>query len=122
MAPYAGIASRTFDVIQDDAVVASYGQRLSRAGVDVGVNLGRVSDLRLGAYVGRLDADVEVGDPGLPEVKGKETVTDLNWRYDSQDSPVVPSRGSAALHEAAVRLRRPRHHPAARRAGVRAWT
>ena len=53
--PYAGIVHRTFNVIQDDAVVASYGQRLSRGGMDFGVNLGRVSDLRLGAYVGRLD-------------------------------------------------------------------
>ena len=94
VSPYAGIASRTFSVIQDDAVVASYGQQLSRAGLDVGVNLGRVSDLRIGAYAGRLTADVEVGDPGLPQVKGKEMVTEIKWRHDSQDSPVIPSRGS----------------------------
>jgi NTE family protein len=94
--PYAGITHRTFNVIQDDAVVASYGQMLSRGGLDLGVNLGRVSDLRLGVYVGRLKANIDVGDPGLPEVNGKEVVTQLNWRYDSQDSPVVPSRGSVA--------------------------
>ena len=94
--PYAGIVHRTFNVIQDDAVVASYGQQLSRGGMDIGVNLGRVSDLRLGAYLGRLKANVDVGDPGLPEVNGKEVVTELNWRFDSQDSPVVPSRGSNA--------------------------
>ena len=87
---------RTFNVIQDDAVVASYGQQLSRGGIDLGVNLGRVSDLRFGAYVGRLKASVDVGDPGLPEVNGKEVVSELRWRYDSQDSPVVPSRGSLA--------------------------
>jgi NTE family protein len=96
VAPYAGILSRTFDVIQENAVVASYGQILSRAGLDVGVNLGRLSDIRLGAYAGRLTASVDVGDPGLPEVKGKEMVTELKWRYDSQDSPVVPSRGTFA--------------------------
>ena len=96
VAPYAGIVSRTFDVIQDDVVVASYGQRLSRAGVDLGVNLGRMSDLRFGAYAGRLIATVDVGNPGLPEVKGKEMVTALRWRYDSQDSPVIPSRGTFA--------------------------
>jgi NTE family protein len=44
--------------------------------------------------VGRLDANVQVGNPGLPHVNGKETVAEINWRYDSQDSPVVPSRGS----------------------------
>jgi NTE family protein len=94
--PYAGLVHRTFSVIQDDAVVASYGQQLSRGGMDIGVNLGRVSDLRLGAYAGRLKANVAVGDPGLPELKGKEIVTELKWRLDSQDSPVVPTRGSLA--------------------------
>lgn len=94
--PYGGLVHRTFNVIQDDAVIASYGQQLTRGGVDVGINLGRVSDLRLGAYVGRLAANVDVGDPGLPAVKGKEVVTALNWRLDSQDSPVVPSRGTWA--------------------------
>jgi NTE family protein len=95
--PYAGMVHRTFNVIQNDAVVASYGQQLSRGGMDLGINLGRVSDLRLGAYVGRLTANVDVGDPGLPEVKGKEVVAALNWRLDSQDSPVVPSHGSYAF-------------------------
>ena len=95
--PYAAIASQTFNVIQDDAVVASYGQRRSRAGIDFGVNLSRVSDLRIGSYLGWNKATIQVGDPGLPELKGKETVTDLKWRYDSQDSPVVPSIGTLAL-------------------------
>ncbi len=94
--PYTGIGHRAFDVIQDDAIVASYGQTLSRAGLDVGVNLGPFSDLRVGGYVGRLTANVDVGDPGLPEVTGKETVTNVHWRFDSQDSPVIPSRGSHA--------------------------
>ena len=58
VAPYAGIVNRTLDVIVDDAVVARYGQTGSRAGVNLGVNLGRVSDLRIGGYVGRLDAEV----------------------------------------------------------------
>ena len=70
--------------------------------MDFGVNLGRVSDLRVGGYVGRLTADVKVGNPGLPQVKGKETVAEINWRYDSQDSPVVPSHGTAALLESAA--------------------
>jgi NTE family protein len=94
--PYAGIVHRTFNVIEDDAVVASYGQRLSRGGLDFGVNLGRVSDVRFGVYLGRLKANVDVGDPGLPGVEGKEVVTELKWRMDSQDSPVVPTRGTVA--------------------------
>jgi NTE family protein len=97
VSPYAGVVSRTLNLIQDDAIVASYGEVLSRAGLDVGANLGRNSDLRVGGYVGRLKANVQVGDPGLPSAHGKETVAEAKWRYDSQDSPVVPSRGSRVL-------------------------
>jgi NTE family protein len=96
VAPYAGVVNRTFNLIQDDAVVARYGETTSRLGFNLGVNLGRVSDLRLGAYIGRLDAGVKVGDPGLPAIEGKETVAELKWRYDGQDSPVIPTGGMLA--------------------------
>jgi NTE family protein len=97
VAPYAGVLGTNFDVVQDDRVVARYGQTFLRAGLDVGVNLGAFSDLRVGAFIGRLDANPEVGDPGLPAVKGNETVARMVWRYDGQDSPVVPSRGVATM-------------------------
>jgi NTE family protein len=96
VAPYAGVTNRTFNLIKDEATVASYGQTLTAVGLNLGINLGRLSDLRVGAYIGHLSADVKVGDPGLPAVTGKETVSEINWRYNSQDSPVVPSIGSAA--------------------------
>ena len=96
MAPYAGVGKTTYNLVVDDAVVASYGQTFYKAGLNVGVNLGAFSDVRLGAYVGRLDANVSVGDPRLPAVEGKETGADLVWRVNTQDSPVVPSRGVSA--------------------------
>ena len=94
-APYGGIAKQTYNFVEDESVVARYDQVFLKAGVNVGVNLGAFSDIRLGAYIGRLDADVKVGDPGLPGITGKETAADLTWRYNGQDSPVVPSRGVA---------------------------
>jgi NTE family protein len=94
VAPYAGIGKSTVDFTQDDAVIARYGQTYSRLGLNLGSNLGRVSDIRLGAYVGRVDASVTVGDPGLPDLEGKETVSELVWRFDGQNSPAVPSRGT----------------------------
>ena len=39
-------------------------------------------------------ASIEVGDPGFPELSGKETGAEIVWRMDTQDSPVVPSRGT----------------------------
>jgi hypothetical protein len=87
---------------------AGYSQERQKIGVafgggsakgiaHVGVNLGAFSDIRLGAYIGRLEADVQVGDPGLPSVTGKETAADLTWRDNGQDSPAVPSRGVATF-------------------------
>jgi NTE family protein len=93
VAPYAGIARRTFNVIEDEAVIARYRQTSSRLGVHVGVNLGAQSDLRVSAYVGRTTASITVGDPGFPELRGKETGSELVWRLDTQDSPVVPASG-----------------------------
>ncbi len=75
-------------------MIARYGQTYTRLGLNLGSNLGRVSDIRLGAYIGRVDASVQVGDPGLPDLEGKETVSELVWRFDGQDSPAVPSKGT----------------------------
>jgi NTE family protein len=94
-APYGGVAKRTYNFVEDESVVARYSQVYLKAGVNLGVNLGAFSDIRLGAYIGRLDANVEVGDPGLPSLTGKETAADLTWRYNGQDSPAIPSRGMA---------------------------
>jgi NTE family protein len=93
VAPYAGVGTVTLNVIDDDAVIARYGQTVSRVGLNVGVNLGARSDVRAGAYVGRTTASIEVGDPGFPELRGKETGAEIVWRVDTQDSPVVPAGG-----------------------------
>jgi NTE family protein len=96
VAPYAGVGSETLNFIAGDAVIARYTHRRARAGLNIGVNLGAVSDLRVGAFVGHTTASIEIGDPGFPELEGRDTGADLRWRIDTQDSPVVPSRGLVA--------------------------
>lgn len=96
VAPYANLSQRTLNVVDGDAVIARYGLTATRIGVNLGVNLGRQSDLRAGMYVGRVDAEPTVGDPGLPALKGKETGAELVWRFDGQDSPVIPGSGTFA--------------------------
>jgi len=91
--PFAGIGARTLNLIQDGHLQASYRQTRSRFGIDTGVNVSRLDEVRAGATFGRFDASVEIGDPGLPEVGGKESTIHAQWTHDSQDSPVVPSRG-----------------------------
>ena len=60
-APYAGVGTATFNLIEDDAVIARYKQTIGRIGLAAGVNLGARSDVRIGAYVGRTTASIEVG-------------------------------------------------------------
>lgn len=89
----AGIESRSVSVIADDEVVAAYKQTRQGFGFDVGANIGRIDDVRVGVLFGRLDASVSIGDPGLPELGGKESSLYARWYHDAQDSPIVPSRG-----------------------------
>ncbi len=97
IAPYAGVGKLTFNFISDDQVIARYGQTKARVGLNVGVNLGAKSDLRVGGYVGHSSASIEVGNPGLPEMGGKETGAEVLWRLDTQDSPVVPTGGLLSI-------------------------
>jgi NTE family protein len=94
VAPYAGVGTVTLNLIADDAIVARYQQTIARLGVNAGINLGARSDLRIGTYIGRTTASIEVGDPGFPELSGKETGAELAWRLDTQDSPVIPTGGT----------------------------
>jgi NTE family protein len=93
VAPYAGVGAETFNFIENDAVIAQYRQTRTRVGLNVGVNVGARSDVRLGGYVGRTTASIKVGNPGFPELSGKETGAEIVWRLDTQDSSVVPSGG-----------------------------
>ena len=96
VAPSARIFTGTERTLVDDQIVASYGVTTSRLAFSAGANLGRKSDVRVGVYWGPVTADVEIGDPQLPEVEGNESGAVLLWRYDGQDSPVVPAGGMAA--------------------------
>ena len=94
VAPYAGVGSATFNLIEDDAVIARYRQNVSRVGLNVGVNLGARSDVRVGAYVGRT---LGVDQGGRSRVSGvdaaRRPAARCVWRLDTQDSPVVPAGG-----------------------------
>jgi len=96
VAPQAGIVTSNFNIIADEAVIARYGQSVTQAAVVFGVNLGVVSDLRLSVSASHVDTEVDAGDPTLPAIDGQQLAADLTWRLDTQDSPVVASRGSLA--------------------------
>jgi NTE family protein len=97
--PLAGIASRTFDVIEEHTVLATYHQTRALAGLDVGVNVGRINEVRAGVLWGHIDTEVKVGSPDLPSLSGKQSIVRLDWTHDSQDNAIVPSRGVHTVAE-----------------------
>lgn len=94
VAPYAKVQKSTFNLVANDQVYARYDQSLSRLGVGFGANLGAHSDLRITTHWGRADMDLAVGNPEFPAIEGAESTVEGLWRFDTQDSPVVPSRGT----------------------------
>jgi NTE family protein len=99
VAGYAGIGKIRVNFIEDDVIIAQYDQTRSFVGLDGGINIGRENEVRVGVRFGRLDASVHAGDPQLPELGGTESVARARWIHDSQDSPVVPSKGARVVGE-----------------------
>ena len=97
--PIVGVGSTSLSAIQDGRTVAEY--RRSRVGVllDIGLNLGRIDELRTGVSYGWSSASVRIGDPGLPEADGEDSAVHLKWIHDGQDDAVVPSTGTHAQTE-----------------------
>jgi NTE family protein len=85
-----------------DQLVGQYALTQAGAGADLGITVGRVAELRAGFDVVHVSESLRVGDPALPGTDGVERMATLQALVDTQDSPVVPSRG---VH-AGVRARR----------------
>jgi hypothetical protein len=97
VAPNLLAARRSIEVVRDDDIVAAYEERRASLGLDVGLDLARNDELRLGGSLDYLNTLVRVGTPALPELRGFETRARLRWLHDGQDDPVVASRGTRAV-------------------------
>ena len=92
-----GGTMRMFNFVSGDTIVAEYRERRLSAQGDLGVNLSRDSEVAGGIQVSRVIDEVRAGDPKLPELSGGEVRAQLRWAFDTQDSAVVPSRGTRAV-------------------------
>ena len=91
--PIAHASTTRISVAEGDRIHAEYGRRRVLAGLDLGFNPGRVDEVRLGIRAGRTDANVRLGDPDLPDINGDDVVVHGTWTHDTQDDPLLPSRG-----------------------------
>ncbi|HYE86669.1 MAG TPA: patatin-like phospholipase family protein [Vicinamibacterales bacterium] len=105
--PVADARTRRVSIIEDGRIAAEYGRRRIGTGVDVGLNPGRLSEVRFGARAGRTDANVRLGDARLPDISGADASLGASWTYDGQDDPLLPSRGAHVLASATHILRAP---------------
>lgn len=94
VASTASVVTDAAESLGRDLIIAKYGVTTARLGLSLGTNLGIRSDLRAGVFYGRVDANLEVGDPSLPELRGSESGVLAEWRFDGQDSPVIPTSGT----------------------------
>jgi NTE family protein len=97
--PLAGVASSTLNVVESHTIIATYHQSRAMLGADVGANLGRINEVRAGLHWGHIDTEVRVGSPNLPSLSGEQSIARLDWTHDSQDNPIVPSRGVHSVAE-----------------------
>jgi NTE family protein len=97
MEPAAGMESRTLSAIDEGHTVAQYTRTRAGVGIDGGVNLGRLDEVRAGLRYGWSNANISIGDPGLPELEGEDSLFHTQWTHDGQDDAIVPTRGAHSV-------------------------
>jgi NTE family protein len=93
VAPRVYFDRRGRNLYLDDIFVAEYRTRKLGAGLDIGTDFGRDSEVRLGYDVADYNGRRRVGSPDLPAVDGTERYAHLDFAVDTQTSPLVPTRG-----------------------------
>jgi NTE family protein len=93
VAPRAYFTRYSINGYFDERLQAEYRFKRTSAGLDLGYSTGRRSELRLGFERADVRGRIRVGSPFLPEVSGAESMGTLQFTFDGQNSPVVPSRG-----------------------------
>ena len=91
---YHGSVSRTLTPgYSGTATYAEHRVRRADVGIDVGFTTGRWSEFRAGVGLAHVDATPTGEASAIPSVRGSERFTSVEWTFDGQDSPMIPSRG-----------------------------
>ncbi len=96
--PYAFYSRVARNAFSGEQRVAVLTDQRSGGGMDLGLNLGRRSELRWGYRIFSGDltpliGSSEIGGSGLTRSQGSSGEFRMRYVWDSQDSPAVPSRG-----------------------------
>lgn len=93
LAPHLTLEQSNINAFAADATIARLRLSEAVAGIDLGRELGRVGEFRVGVFRGFGEARVKVGDPILPNVDFNAGGAFARLRFDSLDNSRFPRRG-----------------------------
>lgn len=97
IAPSGEYLNETFDLFSGQNRIAEYGTRFPHAGADLGWNIGKVGEARLGLMYGHVVSQPRIGDPVLmPTYRNTLSGPRLSLGFDTFDNGSFPSAGSYA--------------------------
>ncbi len=94
VAPRIKLEQRNANTFQNDIATGRYRVSEAEFGFDVGRQLGRWGELRLGAFRGIGDARIKVGDPLLPNFDFEKGGLFARFSVDTLDDAQIPHSGT----------------------------
>jgi NTE family protein len=96
IAPHIGASNAAQWIYSNDDPKADYRIKRADGGVDIGYAISRFSEVRTGYEIGYVDANVKLGTPQFPSVKGGVGAWRFRFTTDHTDDPVIPRSGYLA--------------------------
>ncbi len=106
-APYAFASKVARNAFSGQTRTAVFGDERAGGGFDLGMNINRRSEIRLGYQIFEGKLDPLIGSAGLPILSGTTGQLRLRYVFDGQDSPAVPSRGTRIVANLSRTLQSP---------------
>ncbi len=92
-APHASASDTTLHFFQKNDPLADYRVYRDTLGFDLGHEVSRSSEIRLGYEVGYLSTNLRLGTPQIASVEGRTGAARLRYFKDRTDGPIVPRSG-----------------------------
>jgi len=93
IAPHISVEQSNINAFAADTRIARLRVTEAEVGIDMGRELGRIGEFRVGLFRGAGEARVSVGDPALPNIDFSAGGAFARLRFDSLDNARFPRRG-----------------------------
>ena len=92
-APNAFYEEDKVNFYDDGDRLAEYTFRTTQAGIDLGYNVSRNSEVRFGYSIGYMKASRRIGSSLFAESGGKVSFASLRWNFDTRNDAQIPTSG-----------------------------